>query len=49
MDLYALKYANIFHFYEFEDSINNIYIDDVNGCRRCKHYDLFFYFKLYTI
>ena len=37
MDLDALKDANNFFFYEFKDSINNIYIDDVNRFRRSKH------------
>ena len=36
MDLDALKDAKIFLFSEFEDSINNIYIDDINGLRCCK-------------
>ena len=36
MDLDALKDTNLF-FYKFKDSINKIYVDDVNGFRRCKH------------
>ena len=36
MDLDALKDSKKIS-YEFEDSINNIYIDDVNGFRRYKH------------
>ena len=37
MDVDALKDAKKIFFYEFEDSINNIYIDDVIGFRHCKH------------
>ena len=36
MDLDALKDAKIFLFSEFKDSINNVYIDDINGFRCCK-------------
>ena len=36
MDLDALKDEKSFSFYEFEDLINNIYIDDVNAFRCCK-------------
>ena len=37
VDLDTLKDANIFFFYEFEGSINNLYINDFNGFRHCKH------------
>ena len=46
MGLDTLKDAFFFYFYEFEDSINNINIDDVIGFRRCEHYILFSYFIL---
>ena len=36
MDLDTLKDTNLF-FYKFKDSINKIYVDDVNGFRRGKH------------
>ena len=38
MDQVALKDAKKFFLYEFEDSINNIYIDGVSWFRLCKVY-----------
>ena len=37
MDIDAVKDAKNFFFYEFKDLISNIYIDDVNGFRRCNN------------
>ena len=45
MDQVALKDAKKFFLYEFEDSINNIYIDGVSWFRLCKVF--LFYFIVY--
>ena len=37
MDIDAVKDAKNFFFHEFKDLLNNIYIDDVSGFRRCNN------------